>query len=90
MPTMADLGKLATELYKGNPTVGAMGDSYSLQLDTSKVSSLGFTSSSFAVLSGEENDSSFAYYRSFGKTGTNGSSYGNRDNSYYQAVCLGD
>ena len=90
MPTMADLGKLATELYKGNPTVGAMQDIYSgIQLDTSKASSLGFTGSRFDVWSGEEYTSNIAYLRDFYQSHT----YYNRsyrDYSMFQAVCVGE
>ena len=90
MPTMADLGKLATELYKGNPTVGAKQDINSgLQLDTSKASSLGFTGARFIVLSGEEIGSYGAYSRGFHQSGTYWNNDG-RDYSGYQAVCVGE
>ena len=88
MPTMADLGKLATELYKGNPTVGAYQD-VNAELDTSKASSLGFTGSPFCVWSGEEYVSNRAYYRIFRQSSTNNYIY-YRYHSRYQAVCLGE
>ena len=90
MPTLADLGKLATEVYKGNPTVGAKQSIYSgLQLDTSKATSLGFGNSSFFVWSGEETNSRYACNRNFGQSGT---SWSNdfRDDSELQAFCVGE
>ena len=91
MPTMADLGKLATELYKGNPTVGAYQQINSgLELDTSKASSLGFGNSRFWVWSGEEYTSTSAFFRSFSQSITN---YGNllsRGHSGGQAFCVSE
>ena len=70
IPTLDDLGKLATELYKGNPTVGAKQDIYrGLTLDTSKASSLGFTGMSSDVWAHEDGSSS-AYVRNFSQSGT--------------------
>ena len=90
MPTMADLGKLATELYKGNPTVGATQDIYSgLTLDTSKASSQGLTGTSFSVWSGEEEDSGRANIRVFDPSRTwHNANF--RHTSSNQTVCLGD
>ncbi len=91
MPTMADLAKLATELYKSNPTVGAKQDIYDgLQLDTSKVVSLGLGNSSFSVWSGEEYNSDSAYCRRF-LSQSYLFWYGhNRDYSNAQTVCLSE
>ena len=89
MPTMADLGKLATELYKEHPSVGAKQDIDDLTLDTSKASSMGFTGASFFVWSGEEYTSYGAYNRNFYSSGAYWGNY-NRINSNNQAVCLGD
>ena len=89
MPTMADLGKLATELYKEHPSVGAYQYIANLTLDTSKVSSMGFTGSSFYVWSGVEYSSNYAYRRTFYSSYTHWNYYG-RVFSYGQAVCLGD
>ena len=90
MPTMADLGKLATELYKGNPSVGATQAIYGgLTLDTSKASSLGFGNSEFYVWSGEEYNRYYASYRVFYQSRTDwNSKY--RNPSTYQAVCVGE
>ena len=97
MPTMADLGKLATELYKEHPSVGAYEYIYDgINLDYSKASSMGFTGSDYIyVWSGEENEDSsrYAYNRVFGPSGTFwGNDYhcGSRYDSDFQAVCLGD
>ena len=90
MPTMAQLGELASQMYVGNPSVGAKQDVYNLTFDTnsSTAKSLGLTPS-FYVWSGEENNSNSAYYRGFGSSNT-GWSNGYRDGSGHVAVCLGD
>ena len=90
MPTMEDLGKLATELYKEHPSVGAKQDIYGgLTLDTSKASSMGFTGSVFYVWSGEEYNSYSAYGRYFSSSYTTMYNY-DRYDSDRQAVCLGE
>ena len=92
MPTMADLGKLATELYKGNPTVGAKQE-VEAHLDYSKASALGFTGSYFYVWSGEEYSSYGAYYRYFQQFATGWYNYTydfHRDISGIQAVCVSE
>ena len=89
MPTMDDIGKLASQLYKGNPSIGAKGYKNGLQWDQDAATALGFTSPNFYLWSGEERNSSSAYYRAFYST----NSYyfdGYRDSSHSQAVCLGD
>ena len=90
MPTMDDLGKLASQLYKGNPSIGAKQDAEHLQWDQDAATALGFTSSGFYLWSSEENGSPGAYYRGFYSTysyfyATNRSMY-----SGIQAVCLGE
>ena len=55
MPLMADLGKLASQLYKGNPTINAYRDYPKLQWDQDAATALGFTSSGFIIWSGEDN-----------------------------------
>ena len=89
MPTLDDLGKLASQLYTGNPSIGARQDVYSgLQWDQDAATALGFTSSGFFLWSGEENYSMYAYGRNFNSTG----SYYNHDlrDGGRQAVCLGE
>ena len=88
MPTLDDLGKLATELYKGNPTVGAK-QTVSAKLDTSKAASLGFTGRSLSVWSGEEDVSDVAIVRSFEPSDTS-LAYAVRDFRFAQAVCVGE
>ena len=89
MPTMDDLGKLASQLYKGNPTINAYRDYSGLQWDQDAATALGFTSSGFHLLSGEEYDGYGAYNRGFSSTGSY-YGYGNRWYSNIQAVCLGE
>ena len=89
MPTMADLGKLATELYKGNPTVEADQDVEDAELDTSKASSLGFTEMLFSIWTGEE-DRDSAYYRLFHPSRTFWYVRYRGEGSGIQAVCVGE
>ena len=90
MPTMAQLGELASQMYVGNPSIGAKEDKYDIQFDSnsSTAKSLGLTPS-FYLWSGEEYSSHGAYRRGFDTT----SSYWDnnyRGSSYFQAVCLGE
>ena len=89
MPTADDLAKLASQLYKGNPSIGAKQRVDNLQWDQDAATALGFTSSLFALWSGEENDSYGAYGRYFNSTSSRWS-YSLRYDGYDQAVCLGD
>ena len=89
MPTMDDLGKLASQLYKGNPTINAYRYYSNLQWDQDAATALGFTSPNFYLWSGEERNSLSAYTRGFGSA-YSGYGYGGRYDSNKQAVCLGD
>ena len=95
MPTMEQLGQLATYLYNHDSTIGAQEDIDSgLTLDTEKASqflsaSPGSSSGYFYVWSGQENSSGSAYGRFFYSTRTSWyESY--RGHSDELAVCLGD
>ena len=90
MPTMAQLGELASQLYVGNPSIGAKEDKNNIQFDSnsSTAKSLGLTPS-FYVWSGEEGTSTSASTRYFSTT-YSGWNYFNRGYSANQAVCLGD
>ena len=93
MPTMAQLGELASQLYVGNPTIGAKQNVYHLTFDanSSTAKSLGLTPS-FYVWSGEEGSSNIAYNRYFYSsfTGWGYDSLRTSSDSYYVAVCLGE
>ena len=90
MPTMAQLGELASQMYVGNPSIGAKEDKRDIQFDSnsSTAKSLGLTPG-FYLWSGEEDSSRHAYSRCFYTTY---SYWGNgyRDSSRHQAVCLGE
>ncbi len=90
MPTMAQLGELASQLYVGNPRVGAKQSVYNLTFNSNSsiAKSLGLTPE-FYLWSGEEADNFSAYDRDFDLSYTEwfGS---NRDNSSDVAVCVGD
>ena len=91
MPTLAQLGELASQLYVGNPSIGAKEDKSGIQFDSnsSTAKSLGLTPY-FYLWSGEEYSSYYAYDRGFNTTYSywyyDSRGYG----SYVQAVCLGD
>ena len=89
MPTADDLAKLASQLYKGNPSIGAQADRNDLQWDQDAATALGFTSSDFYLWSDEEISSDRVRERYFAPTrvywGT-----GRRYYSYLQAVCIAD
>ena len=90
LPTGAQLAELASQLYVGNPTIGATEYKQGLQFDSnsSTAKSLGLTSG-FFLWSGEEISSGNAYGRGFYTTY---SYWGNeyRGHSTSQAVCVGD
>ena len=90
MPTMAQIAELASQLYVGNPTIGAKQDKDNIQFDSnsSTAKSLGLTPS-FYLWSGEEDSSLTAYYRVFDTTDSIWS-FCYRDYSGTQAVCLGE
>ena len=90
MPTEDDLAKLASKLYKGNPSIGAYQIIPNLQWDQDAATALGFTSSGFDLWSGEERDSGCsAYYHSFYFTLSRYDSSA-RNQSSHQAVCIAD
>ena len=90
MPTMAQLAELASQMYVGNPSIGAKEDKSNIQFDSnsSTAKALGLTPT-FFLWSDEEYGSSLAYYRGFFTTGSYWNFYF-RDSSDHVAVCLGD
>ena len=90
LPTGAQLAELASQLYVGNPTIGATEYKDNIQYDPNSAVSkaLGLTPW-FYLWSGEENSFSNAYYRSFSTTGSSWL-YNSRGVSNVQAVCLGE
>ena len=90
MPTMAQLGELASQLYVGNPTIGAKEYKDNIQFDSNSdtAKALGLTPY-FFLWSAEESNSYYAYSRIFNTTYSSWSSY-TRGSSYFQAVCLGE
>ena len=90
LPTSAQLAELASQLYVGNPTIGATEYKDYIQFDfnSSTAKSLGLTPY-FYLWSGEESGSTGAYFRHFNTTNSN--RYANfRYFSSTQAVCVGD
>ena len=91
MPTLAQLAELASQMYVGNPTIGATEDKDDIQFDSnsSTAKALGLTPS-FYLWSGEEYSSFIAYYRRFSTTLSYWYYFNSRNYSYLQAVCIGD
>ena len=92
MPTLAQLSELASQMYVGNPSIGAKENKYNIHYDpNSSISkALGLTPR-FFLWSGEEDSSIYASYRRFNTTDSGWHYQGLRyDASYIQAVCLGD
>ena len=91
MPTMAQLAELASQLYVGNPSIGAKERKEGIQFDSnsSTAKALGLTPTPhFWLWAGEEYSPDHGYDRFFYTTI---SGYGNaRRNSDGQAVCVGD
>ncbi len=71
MPTMADLGKIVSLLYEGNPTAGAEDDVDNLTYN-GKASQYGLPEPYFSIWSGDEYATLgySAYYRFFNDSGT--------------------
>ena len=90
MPTLAQLGELASQMYVGNPSIGAKENKDNIHYDpNSPVSkALGLTPS-FYIWSGEETNATNAYTRNFNTTFSYWKSR-TRHYSNYQAVCLGE
>ena len=90
MPTMAQLAELASQLYVGNPSIGATEYKSGIQFDSnsSTAKSLGLTPF-FYLWSGEEYRSRNAYGRLFYATDSYWDNY-DRYISSNQAVCLGE
>ena len=64
LPTPSQLAQLATELYKEHPSLGAQTTSWSLTLDPSKASSMGFPIEDFTIWTNVEYGGDYAYTRS--------------------------
>ena len=90
MPTADDLAKLASQLYRGNPSIGAYQRVNNLQWDQDAATALGFTSSGFWLWSGEETGSGGAYYRDFYSASSDYYGSNNRYRGGVRAVCLGE
>ena len=90
MPTAAQLAELASQMYVGNPSIGARKYKDNIQFDSnsSTAKALGLTPY-FYLWSGEERSSDNAYNRSFGTTDSNWIN-GYRGDGSNQAVCLGE
>ena len=90
LPTSAQLAELASQLYVGNPTIGATEYKDYIQFDfnSSTAKSLGLTPY-FYLWSGDEYSSYYAYRRNL-VTVNSGWYLANREASNGQAICVGD
>ncbi len=96
MPTDEDLLELAKLLYN-TPSIEPSGSTWSLTLNSSKATTMGFSFSpytkypEFSIWSGCEAASSKAYIRDFASFSTKYYYEGYRQSGYgYNAMCLGD
>ena len=91
MPTMAQLAELASQMYVGNPSIGATENNYKLTYTAGTATSLGLPEPPLMFWTGEEDNYRYAYYRMFNTSYSSaGHEYRGRNLSYLQAVCLGD
>ena len=91
MPTMAQLGELASQMYVGNPSIGAKEDAnVKFDSNSSTVKALGLTPSPrIDIWSGEEFRSCGTYYRAFMNTRTEFGKYDySRLRADFTAVCI--
>ena len=91
MPSMAQLGELASQMYVGNPSIGAKEDAnVKLDSNSSTVKALGLTPSPrIDIWSGEEFRSCGTYYRAFTNTRTEFGKYDySRLRADFTAVCI--
>ena len=90
MPTMAQLGELGSQMYVGNPSIGAKETKENIQYDpNSPVSKFLGLTPTFGFWAGEEFSYRIAYLRYFDTTASDWSNT-TRHSSYLQAVCLGE
>ena len=90
MPTMADLGKIASTIYEGNPSINSGGYNGGLTYKAGTASSLGLPEPSFYLWSGEEGSAYEAHNMFFNPTSSGWCYSYFRYHSDRQAVCLGD
>ncbi len=93
MPTMAQLGELATYVYNHDSTIGAQQDVSGIEMDTEKASqflsaSPGSSSGWFVVWSGDEFSGVDTYYRIFDSDRTFFLLSGGRNTRGYLALCV--
>ena len=97
MPTIAELGQLASILYKEKPKVGATQDVQNLTLDNAVATSMGFSASVLysdawagCVWSGQETVSHRAFARRFSLSGTAFLNWFGRGMEPFWVICSGD
>ena len=90
LPTMAQLGELASQLYVGNPSIGAEEYKSNLKLESnsSVLKALGLTPI-FYLWSSEEVNYSMAYGRKYNTFNTDTFNY-SRNQNVLHAICVGD
>ncbi|HIS35774.1 TPA: hypothetical protein IAC10_03990, partial [Candidatus Scatousia excrementigallinarum] len=88
LPTMADLAKIASLIYVGNPNVGAYQTILTLTYKAGTAGSLGLYEPNFFLWSAQENSKYLTYGRSYILMGTRSEDSFSRLSSGNQAVCL--
>ena len=89
MPTMAQLGELANQMYVGNPSIGAYEDKSGIQFDSNSLTakSIGLAPR-FNIWSNKEDSSIGAHYRYFRNSSSGWAKGSRRGNSNFNAICI--
>ncbi|MCI5889219.1 MAG: type II secretion system GspH family protein, partial [Brachyspira sp.] len=89
MPTMAQLGELASQLYVGNPSIGAYENKSGIQFDSNSLTakSIGLAPR-FNIWSNKEDSSIGAHYRYFRNSSSGWAKGSRRGNSNFNAICI--
>jgi type II secretory pathway pseudopilin PulG len=90
MPTMVELGKIASAIYDGNPNISAKENNYSLSYTSGIATALGFPEPIFRLWSGEEYSSTGACSRVFYSTCTDWHNDGRLQYGHIKAICVTD
>ncbi len=88
LPTLSELGQVASAIYEGNPSISAKQYVDNLTYKSGTASSLGFPEPHFVIWAGDDVNDGGAYYRQFSLVST-GVTLTSR-NAIIDAMCLND
>jgi hypothetical protein len=90
LPTTADLAKIASAIYGGNPSIGAKEDKAGLTYTSGTATALGLPEPTFWLWSNEEISSNFTYARNFYPTASNWTQYYRYYDGNLRTICVTD